>query len=266
MKSLILILTLFAFSIGCSQPTSKTAQPESSINMPIFSNEKEAPDTLTAKFDKGGVNDSFLLEKEEYEKQKLLLDTSLHYRIKELLNDTSVKVLAEYLLERQDKEGYKIFGSLKDIGDIDNDKIRDTVIVVPELLALKDEDSDNVYYEEGASFVFTNRKLPKIKVDALCVSCDYIFPIGDIDEDGIMELGQYYSSCSSRLKVLLVLHLENGVWKEIAQCLYDTSMEVPHFSKRIKKLKRGLFQMDEITLENKEQFGNAKRVLNFKLN
>lgn len=153
----------------------------------------------------------------------------------------------------------------KDIGDIDNNKISDTVIVVPELLAIKDEDSDNVYYEEGASFVFANRKLPRIKVDAMCVSCDYIFPIGDIDEDGIMELGQYYSSCASRLKVLLVLHLEDGVWKEIAQCLYDASMEVPHFSKRIKKLKKGLFQMDEITLENKEQFGNAKRVFKFNL-
>ena len=56
-----------------------------------------------------------------------------------------------------------------------------------------------------------------LKIQSYCCLPKSIFSIGDIDEDGIHEIAQYYSSCSGRYKQINLWTMKEGNWKEISQ-------------------------------------------------
>jgi hypothetical protein len=73
--------------------------------------------------------------------------------------------------------------------------------------------------------------------------------VGDIDEDGVAEIGQYFSSCASHYKSLYVYSLKNKRWKEIGHCVYDLyymNIGKP-FSYFVRKVSKNKFKMLEIT-------------------
>jgi len=97
------------------------------------------------------------------------------------------------------------FEGVKNIGDINSDKIPDTVYVIPPFN----------YCDEGYSYSFFDPTLPRLFTDSYCCHPDNLFSIGDIDEDEISEICIFYSSCVSRYKSLISYSLKEGKWKQI---------------------------------------------------
>ncbi|MEO8712208.1 MAG: hypothetical protein ABI405_08810 [Parafilimonas sp.] len=131
------------------------------------------------------------------------------------------------------------FEGVKNIGDINNDKLNDTVFVVPTFN----------YCDDGNSYVFFDSSLPRLSTDSYCCHPGNIFSVGDIDEDGICEIGQYYSSCASHYKLLIVYSLKKNQWKEVGNCVYDLFyMDIGKpYSYFVRKISKGKFEMLEIT-------------------
>ncbi|UKN02747.1 hypothetical protein K6119_04360 [Paracrocinitomix mangrovi] len=105
------------------------------------------------------------------------------------------------------------------------------------------------FCEEGQSYYFT-ADLPRLSTDSECCHPNSLFSVGDLDEDGIDEIGQYYSSCTSRYKSLKVYSLKNNAWNEIGKCTYDLAYSdfgIGEFSNYVRKLGKGVFEMLEIT-------------------
>jgi hypothetical protein len=99
----------------------------------------------------------------------------------------------------------KEFEGIKELGDINNDNINDSVFVLPPL----------TFCEDGQSYYFSDLNLPRLLTDSYCCHPESIFNVGDIDEDGVAEIGQYYSSCTGRYKSLIVYSLKAKKWKEV---------------------------------------------------
>ena len=173
-------------------------------------------------------------------KTELLNNSKIHYRIKESLKDTSIIVLTSYL-----KNEIENYNKLKSIGDINDDGVIDSILVIPELYIDKHGSHDN-----GASIIFTDKNIPRIRVNVSCVDIDFFFPVDDIDEDGLTELGQYYTSCASRFKGLRLITLKDNKWKIKEQVIFDILFESPKKEERIIKTGLNTFKMREITLEN----------------
>lgn len=133
------------------------------------------------------------------------------------------------------------FEGVKNIGDINGDKISDTVFVVPPFN----------FCDDGYSYSFFDTTLPRLFTDSYCCHPDNLFSIGDIDEDGISEVCIFYSSCASRFKSLIAYSLKNGQWKKIGRCTFDIGFMKPDKEKRVRKIKKGKFEMLEII--DKEQ-------------
>jgi hypothetical protein len=71
-----------------------------------------------------------------------------------------------------------------------------------------------------------------------------------VDEDGISELGEYYSSCASRYKAMTIWSLKSGQWKEIKSFSYVLNDEYRlfiDFRKLFKKVAKGKLSYLEIT-------------------
>ncbi|WP_299782938.1 hypothetical protein [uncultured Formosa sp.] len=177
------------------------------------------------------------------QKVELLSNSKIHKRIKECLNDTSIVVLTSILID--DLERYS---KIKSLGDINNDGINDSILVIPELFVTK-----NNSVEDGASIIFTDEKIPRIRVDSPCLETSYIFPVSDINNDGITELGKYYSSCSSRFKGLELISLYQKEWNIKGQVTFDIFFEEPKKEERIEKIELNKFRMREITSENTDK-------------
>ena len=187
-------------------------------------------------------------------KTKLINDPTLPPRIKEYIVDSTILVLAQYFLEN-----LETFKKVKAIGDINGDKIIDSIQLMPELIY-----SSENGYEEGISIVFSDPKIPRIKVNSMCVNFDFLFPVGDIDEDGWLELGQYYTSCASRYKALILLKCnKKDQWDEVEHCSYDTYFPEPHFSTRIRKVGKNQYELTEIVNDNIDYFGSAKKTIRY---
>lgn len=140
------------------------------------------------------------------------------------------------------------------LGYLNQNKIKDSVFVLPEL---------NVC-EEGDSYYFSDTTIPRLQTESVCCHPDNIFLVGDIDEDGISEIGQYYSSCVSHYKSLWVWTLKKGKWVNIGQCVFDLSFEKPDMKKRIRKIGKAKFEMLEITdLGKSEKYGKKGRWIKF---
>src|SRR5262249_30997396 len=61
---------------------------------------------------------------------------------------------------------------------------------------------------DGDAYYFTDTTLPRLETETVCSYPRCLFPVADIDEDGISEIGQYFTSCSSHYKSLHVYSLK----------------------------------------------------------
>lgn len=111
------------------------------------------------------------------------------------------------------------FKGFKNLGDINNDYKNDSVFVMPPLNMCE--------YDDGQSYYFTDTILPRIKSESNCCSHELFFKSADIDEDGICEVGFYYSSCTSRYKSLKLYRLKNKHWEQIATADFDVRTQNP---------------------------------------
>jgi len=131
------------------------------------------------------------------------------------------------------KEGFE---GVKAIKSIYINKKADTVFVMPPFN----------YCDEGESYCFYNNALPRLYTESNCCHPNNLFVLQDIDEDGIREIGIYYSSCTSRFKSLNIYSLKRGHWKEIASSTFDTFMKDPaktRFSSLVRKISKGKFKI-----------------------
>lgn len=133
-------------------------------------------------------------------------------------------------------ELYGYIQNVKPVGCLRSGKTCDSVFVLPPLCA-----SDT-----GQSYYFTDTSFPRLRTVFYCCDPEYIFPAGDIDEDGISEIGQLEFSCNSRSQRIAVWSLKSGAWRRIAECSYDMNVTDPPMNKRIRKLGKGKFEMLEM--------------------
>ena len=131
----------------------------------------------------------------------------------------------------------KYFEGVKELGYLNRDKIKDSVFVLPELNII----------EEGESYYFSDTTIPRLHTESFCCHPDNIFLVGDIDEDGISEIGLFVSACTSRYKALYVYSLKNNKWKEVGHVYFDIFYEKPKKEMRIRKTGKGKFEMLEIS-------------------
>ena len=132
------------------------------------------------------------------------------------------------------------FEGSDNIGDIDKNGQDDYVFVL----------SPINYCEEGQSYYFSNPKIPRIYTDSYCCHPQSIFSIGDIDEDGSNEIGQYYSSCASRYKTIYIWTLKKGNWEKIGEFSYVVNDEYKmfvDFKRLVKKISKNKFKFLEIS-------------------
>jgi hypothetical protein len=131
------------------------------------------------------------------------------------------------------------FEGFEKIGDLDNDGKDDYVFVLSPLNRC----------EDGESYYFSNPLIERIATDSYCCHPNSIFSIGDIDEDGSDEIGEYYSSCASRYKAITIWTLRNLKWKEVETfsfVLNDEYEEFRDFKKLSKKIRKNLVSFLEI--------------------
>ena len=131
------------------------------------------------------------------------------------------------------------FEGLRKIANLKHHNIRDSVFVLYPISLC----------EDGQSYYFTDTALPRLQTDSYCCHPDNIFSVGDIDEDGIAEIGQYYSSCTSHYKSLYVYTLKNKAWKQVGHSVFDQHFmkyDVP-FASYVRKTAKGKFEMHEIS-------------------
>jgi hypothetical protein len=186
-------------------------------------------------------------------------DTLLHGYSKQIQ-----KYLDKYLINSCKIQKYddstliKSFETPQQLGDLNNDKAIDNVFVLPPLN----------FCEDGQSYYFTDSDFPRLQTDSYCCHPTSIFTIGDIDENGVLEIGQYYSSCTSRYKSLFVYSLIGNKWKAVGHCVFDLgySKSDVDFRSYIKKTGKGKFEMLEITdlTDDKSKVGK-KNWLKFEL-
>lgn len=215
----IFLLTLFSFS--CKQP--KADEPK--VKTPVITKNINQ-DSIRRKLDESiyFMGDSIL-------KHKVGL-------LKNYLNKYQTDTCVTIAYPAKDlKEGFE---GLKNIGDINSDKIADTVFVVPPF--------NNC--DDGYSYWFFDTTLPRLYTDSYCCHPDNLFPIGDIDEDGTSEICIFYSSCVSRFKSLIAYSLKAGQWKQIGRCTFDINIMKPVKEKRVRKISKGKFEMLEIVINN----------------
>lgn len=144
------------------------------------------------------------------------------------------------------KSDFNDFEGFHVVGDINNDHKPDSVFLLPYFNYCEDKNGisfgNNIYY-------FTDTTLPRLASGAECCHPENIFSVGDIDEDGILEIGQYFSACSSHYKSLRVWSLKNSEWVQVGSSVFDQrymSYKLP-FRHYIRKTGKGKFEMLEIT-------------------
>jgi hypothetical protein len=228
-KYLLTFLLVFSF-VSCQNK-----------NQPVSNKEKkkeQQKDTITGYYNKPmTTNDSVFSNNYSYYGDSLfkLHKKILAYYFKKYDSNSCNPVIYS---KKDLKEVYEGF---KNVGDLNHNHQKDSVFVVNPLNTCE----ENI----GQSYYFTDTTLPRLQTDSHCCHPSSIFSIGDIDEDGTDEIGQYYSSCVSRYKSLIVYSLKNGEWKQIGRCVYDLmySKYEANYKSYIKKLKKDSFAMLEIT-------------------
>lgn len=141
------------------------------------------------------------------------------------------------------KSAIEYFEGFKNVGDINRNKITDSVFVLEPLNYCKFPGEETF---DGQAYYFTDTLLPRLQTDSYCCHPSNLFDAGDIDEDGIDEIGVYYSSCSSRYKSVIFFTLKNRIWKEIAASAFDIMTQDPDEIKLInivRKISKNKFQV-----------------------
>lgn len=171
------------------------------------------------------VNIRFISDSLLHKKTQFLTDLINKYQ-----QDSCVIITYENSVLKEGYEGIKV------VGDINNDKIPDTVFVLPPFN----------FCEEGESYYFSDTSLPRLFTESYCCHPENLFSIGDIDEDGIAEICIFHSSCVSRFKSLRAYSLKNNTWKAIGHVTFDINFMKPGKENRVKKTGKGKFEMLEI--------------------
>lgn len=130
------------------------------------------------------------------------------------------------------------FEGYKELGDINNDGKKDSVFILEPLNWCE--------YDDGQSYYFTDTTLPRLKSGSYCCHPSNFFKVSDIDEDGISEVGFFYSSCTSRYKSLQVFQLKNKEWQQIATADFDILTQAPDkvkFEDLVRKIAKNKFQI-----------------------
>jgi hypothetical protein len=128
------------------------------------------------------------------------------------------------------------FEGVKVIKSIFVNEKADTIFVIPPFN----------YCDDGESYCFYNKALPRLYTDSYCCHPYNLFVLPDIDGDGVREIGIYYSSCASRFKALIIYSLKGGSWKKIASSMFDTFMKNPEktrFNTLVRKISKGKFKI-----------------------
>lgn len=150
------------------------------------------------------------------------------------------------------------------IGDINRNKTKDNFFVLYPVSACQFPGEKSW---DGEAYYFTDTTLPRLQTESYCCHPASLFYVGDIDEDGISEIGQYYSSCSGRYKSLYVYSLKEQQWKEVGHVVYDLFYAdgSKPYSAYVRKKAEGEFEMLEITdLTDKQHIGQ-KHWVKFKI-
>ncbi len=154
------------------------------------------------------------------------------------------------------KEMKEEFEGLHFIGNVKSNLTKDSVFVLEPLNYCKQNGEKDF---DGQAYYFTDTTLPRLQTNSYCCHPSNIFLVGDIDEDGVSEIGEYYSSCASHYKSLYVYSLKNKVWKEVGHCVYDLYyMDIGKpYNYFVKKVNKNKFEMLEITdlTDNKTKIG-----------
>lgn len=183
---------------------------------------------------------------EEHTTKDSILSSDQEFINNEILNrrfkiDLSKYINRDCIPTRLSKEELiKKFEGFQNIGDIDRDKKDDFVFVLSPL----------DFCEEGQSYYFSNPDIPRIFSDSYCCHPNSIFSIGDIDEDGSNEIAQYFSSCASRYKKIIIWTLKGNKWESIDEftfTLNDKFEIFEDFDKLSSKVSKGVFKFLEIS-------------------
>lgn len=233
MKYYLIILLGLLFFVSCDKTLHKENVVDEQKNLRDTSSSILAN---TAKKEEASFNWKDYWKKPD-QKAILLKNPKVHWLIKECLKDTAIVVMTKPLLEY-----LEMYSEIKSLGDINNDGINDSIMVIPELIKYPNGSIE----EGGRSVVFTDKTIPRIQIDVPCIHPEYIFPVADIDNDGTFELGKYYSSCASRFKGLDLITLQNGIWEYKGHVTFDTMFETPKMEERIEKTGANTYRMREI--------------------
>src|SRR5690606_20703942 len=96
------------------------------------------------------------------------------------------------------KELKENFEGIQIVKNIRNFRKPDTIFVMPPFN----------YCEQGESYCFFDKSLPRLTTDSYCCQPNNLFVVDDIDEDGVCEIGIYYSTCAGRYKSLKIYSLK----------------------------------------------------------
>jgi len=248
LKVTLAILTTL-FLVSCKDKTQKVSTPITSLTP-----KNKITDT-TIEANKVKATDYIFFSDSILHGHKAVLK----YYFNKYGSDTTCSSYWHFYDKKEIKEGFE---GLHYIGNVKNNLTKDSVFVLEPLNYCK-QDGEKDF--DGQAYYFTDTTLPRLQTDSYCCHPSNIFLVGDIDEDGVSEIGQYYSSCASHYKSLYVYSLKNKVWQEVGHCVYDLHyMDIGKpYSYFVKKLSKNKFEMLEITdlTDNKTKIGkrNWKR-------
>jgi hypothetical protein len=220
-RPILIILTLIVLTFSCNsqQQNSNKATPKVTF--------KQGEKAKTIQY-----LDSLLSENITFFSDSLLNGNKVI--IEKFINknptDTCGTLTYQHETIKSGFEGFKI------LEHISKRATTDTVFVIPPFN----------YCEEGQSYCFFDKSLPRLLTNSNCCHPDNLFVLPDIDEDGFKEIGIYYSSCASRYKSLLIYSLKSGKWKEIGSSVFDILTQDPEkvkFENLVTKTQKGKFKI-----------------------
>jgi len=175
----------------------------------------------------------------------VLLNSNKEFLKDSLLNENSGIIESYFskyqsdscgILTYKNSELKENFEGVNVVKGIRPDKQNDTVFVVPAFN----------YCEEGDSYYFFDKSLPRLQTDSYCCHPANFFVISDIDEDGTNEIGIFYSTCVSRYKSLRIYTLKDNDWKEIGTSDFDVLTQDPskvNYSDLVRKISKNKFEI-----------------------
>lgn len=205
----------------------------------LFACKKESNDIQIERTSlKGNLTDTYLSNNIQFINDSVLMG-KFKLDIAKYEIENSTKQCRPITIKKADFREYHDEGMVN-VGDLDGDKKDEFVFVLTPLNSC----------EEGDSYYFTNNNIPRIKTDSGCCHPRNILNIGDIDEDGKMEIAEYYSSCASRYKAITIYSFKKSKWKEIKSfsfVLNDQFSIEKDFKKLFRKISKNNLEYYEIS-------------------